>query len=86
MKYLKIVIYINNKKIHFTFKYKFLREGKFTLKFEYKNPLSNLNCMFQNCETLDFSNFMTENITSMIGTFTKCCSLTNLDISKINSN
>ena len=82
-------IYINNKKIDFTFKYKFLREGKFTIKFEYKNPLSNLNCMFQNCETLkliDFSNFITENITSMIGTFTKCSSLTNLDISKINSN
>ncbi len=42
--------------------------------------------MFQNCETLDFSNFITENITSIIGTFTKCSSLTNLDISKINSN
>ena len=82
-------IYINNKKIDFTLKYKFPKEGKYIIKIEYKKLIKNMNCMFANCETLkliDLSNFKTENVTSMIGLFTKCTSLTTLDLSKINLN
>ena len=81
------IIYINNKKIDFTLKYKFPKEGKYIVKIEYKKIIKNMNCMFSNCETLkliDLSNFKTEYVTSMIGLFTKCTSLTTLDLSKIN--
>lgn len=57
---------------------------------EYLNTsqVTNMQCMFQNCESLealDLSTFNTENVTSMYGMFESCKSLKSLNLSSFNT-
>lgn len=57
---------------------------------EYLNTsqVTNMQCMFQNCESLealDLSTFNTENVTSMYGMFQSCKSLKSLNLSSFNT-
>ncbi len=53
------------------------------------NLCKNMNYMFSGCNTLQnivFSNFETNNVNEMIGTFLNCTSLCSLDLSLFNTN
>ena len=57
---------------------------------EYLNTsqVTNMQCMFQNCESLealDLSTFNTENVTNMFGMFDSCKSLKSLNLSSFNT-
>ena len=81
-------LYLNDKKISFSFKIKFTQTGKNVLKFVFKKPLSNLNFMFYNCKTvksIDLSNFNTYNVNNMSYMFCYCQSLTSINFSNINT-
>lgn len=57
---------------------------------EYLNTsqVTNMQCMFQNCESLealDLSTFNTENVTNMYGMFVSCKSLKSLNLSSFNT-
>lgn len=57
---------------------------------EYLNTsqVTNMQCMFQNCESLealDLSTFNTENVTNMYGMFESCKSLKSLNLSSFNT-
>ena len=61
-------LYLNENKIDFCYKYKFDKEGKYTIKIIFKKPLINLNYMFYDCDKLlsiDLFNFNTNNVTDM---------------------
>ena len=82
-------IYINDKKIDFCYKYNFPKEGKYTIKFKFKELLTNANYMFCECEQLfsvDLSNLNTNNVTNMSSMFLKCSSLNSLTLSDFNNN
>ena len=54
-----------------------------------KNPLSNTNYMFFNCNkltSLNLSNFNTNNVKDMSRMFSCCSSLTSLNLSNFNTN
>ena len=78
-------IEVNNKLlISFSYVLKFEKEGKYKIKYNFPYILTNCNHIFANCSSLinlDFSNFITENITNMRGMLSGCNSLTNLNIS-----
>ena len=53
-------IYINDKKIEFTYDYTFKNKGKYIIKYKFKKLINSCNFMFFNCESLssiDLSNF-----------------------------
>ena len=82
------IIEINNEKILFSYKYKFKKEGKYTIKYSFHNLLTNCNYMFRECKNLtnlDLSNFNTQNVENMSGMFYNCSSLTNLNLSNFNT-
>ena len=69
-------------KISFCYKYKFDKEGKYTIKFIFQKPLININYMFFECNKLlsiDLSNFNTNNVDNMEYIFYNC-SLTSLNL------
>ena len=48
------IIKIEGKKIDFSYKYKFKKEGKFKIEYIFKNKLTNTSYMFGNCKSLKF--------------------------------
>ena len=55
-------IYINDKKIEFTYDYIFKNKGKYRIKYKFKKLLNSCSFMFFDCESLssiDLSNFNT---------------------------
>ena len=78
-------IYINDKKINFCYKYNFPKEGKYTIKFKFKELLTNANYMFCECEQL-FSVDLSNYVTNMSSMFLKCSSLNSLTLSDFNNN
>ena len=81
-------IYINDKKIEFTYDYIFKNKGKYIIKFKFKKLLNSCNFMLSGCESLssiDLSNFNTQNVTNMGYMFYNCNSLTSLDLSNFNT-
>ena len=82
-------LYLNENKIDFCYKYKFDKEGKYTIKIIFKKPLININYIFFDCNKLlsiDLSNFNTNNVTNMSYMFFNCSSLTSLNLSNFNTN
>ena len=83
-----IEIKINEKKIEFTYKYKFEKKGKYKIEYLFKNNLLKTNYMFFECcslTNLDFSNFNTQKVTDMSNMFSHCSSLTNLNLSNFDT-
>ena len=82
-------IYINGKKIDFTYDYNFEDEGKYKIRYIFKKMLNSTNFMFYDCISLlslDLSNFNTKNVTNMHSMFHNCKSLLSLDLSNFNTN
>ena len=81
-------IYINDKKIEFTYDYIFKNKGKYIIKYKFKKLLNSCNFMFFDCVSLssiDLSNFNTQNVTNMESMFYNCNSLSSLDLSNFNT-
>ena len=81
-------LYLNGKKINFSFKIEFTQGGKNIIKMIFKKPLTNLNYMFYDCKSLtsiDLSNFNFDNVTDMSNMFRYCRSLTSINFSNINT-
>ena len=56
-------LYLNNERINFSYKYKFEKEGKYTLQILFKRSIKNMSCMFTLCSSLtslNLSNFNTK--------------------------
>ena len=71
-------MYINDKKIDFTYYYTFNKKGKYIIKYKFKKLLNSTNFMFYECRSLsslDLSNFNTQNVTNMEYMFDNCASL-----------
>ena len=71
----KCEIIINGKVIPFSYKYKFNKKGKYTIKYIFKNNMTNTNCIFGDCKSLvniNLSNFNTQKVTSMGFMFDGC--------------
>ena len=71
-------IEINNELIPFNYFYKFKKEGKYIIKYKFKNFLTNTNHMFYECKSLiylNLSNFKTQNVKHMVHMFYYCKSL-----------
>ena len=65
-------IIINDKLYSFSYFFNFKQEGKFIIKYKFKNYLTNTNHMFRGCESLtnlNLSNFNTQNVTNMRSMF-----------------
>ena len=65
-------IYINDKKIDFTYYYTFDKKGKYIIKYKFKKLLNSTYFMFYECNSLlslDLSNFNTQNVTNMESMF-----------------
>ena len=45
-------LYLNNKRINFSYKYKFEKEGKYSLKILFKRSIKNISFMFNKCSSL----------------------------------
>ena len=83
-----IEIKINGKKIKFTYKYKFNKEGKYIIKYSFKNNLTKTCWIFYECNSLtnlDLSNFNIQNVTNLRSMFSFCKSLRNLDLSNFHT-
>ena len=83
-----IIIEINNIRIPFSYNHQFGKEGKYQIKYIFKNSIKNCNMLFYKCSSLiklDLSKFKTENVTNIWGMFWNCSSLINLDLSYFNT-
>ena len=81
-------IYINDKKIDFTYYYTFKNKGKYIIKYKFKILVNSTNFMFYDCislSSLDLSNFNTQNVSNMESMFYNCNSLSSLNLSNFNT-
>ena len=81
-------IYINNKKIDFTYTYKFYEIGQYTIKFVFNKVLTNISCLFAQCNkltTIDLSHLNTKYIWNIKGMFCYCISLKDINLSNFNT-
>ena len=83
-----IDIFINDKKIDFSYHHKFNEKGKYVISYFFKKNLNKTNYMFYGCKYLtniDLSNFNTKNVTNMGDMFNGCELLTNINLSNFNT-
>jgi len=76
-------IKINNNYIDFNYFYKFKEKGKFIIKYLFKNNITKVDYIFNECKLLiniDLSNFNSQNITNIKGMFSWCESLKNINL------
>ena len=81
-------IYINDKKINFSYFYTFPKEGIYTIKYKFNKILHSTNFIFCECSSLfslDFSNFNSANLINSKYMFYNCFSLTILNLSNFKS-
>ena len=79
---------INDMKNEFCFKYKFPKEGKYLIKYGFKNNLEHINYLFANCYSLfsvNFFNFNSNQIKDINGLFFNCEKLASLNIYNLNT-
>ena len=82
-------LYLNNERINFSYKYKFEKEGKYSLKILFKRSIKNMSFMLYECSSLNslnLSNFNTNKVNNMSYMFCDCSSLTYLNLSDFNTN
>ena len=75
-------IKINDELIKFNYFYKFKKEGKYIIKYIFKDLLSKIHYLFYNCSFLvniDLSNFNDEKIINMSNMFNGCSSLISIN-------
>ena len=81
-------LYIQTKKINFTYLYNFEKYGKYQVKFIFKVPIKSINFLFTDCyciTSLDFSNFKIKKSLSMTHCFYGCKCLRFLKMNKLNT-
>ena len=81
-------IYIEDKKIPFSYFYNFKKSGKYKIIFSFHCKLKSLCSMFFSCESLtniDLSNLNSDNIITMSFMFYDCKSLRNINFSNFNT-
>ena len=84
----KSEIKIEDKPISFCYFYKFASEGKYKIKYSFKEDLTKTSLMFGDCElitSIDLSNFNTKNIKNMNSMFGKCSNLIDINLSNFNT-
>ena len=82
-------IYLNDKKIDFSFEHIFIKPGKYTFKFEFNDLLTDASKLFYDCKSLislNFDKFKTNIVTDMSYMFNNCISLQSLDLSNLRTN
>ena len=85
----KIKIIINGEIESNILKYKFKKEGDYTIYFICYNNLTNMSHMFCDCSSLkelNLSSFNTNQVTDMSSMFWGCFSLEELNLSSFNTN
>ena len=78
------IIFLDEKEIPFSFKYKFDKEGTYTFKFVFKKNINNLYKLFFECEKLieiNFDKFNLTEVENMSHMFKKCISLLEINLS-----
>ena len=83
-----IDIYINDKKIPFTYKYKSDEKGTIKVKFIFNKLLTSTNSMFYECctmKSIDLSSFNATKVKNMSHMFDGCSSLKSIDLSSFNT-
>jgi len=83
-----IDIYINDKKIKFSYKYKSNEKGNIQVKFIFNKLLTSTSYMFYCCSSLqsiNLSSFNTTNVENMSCMFFKCFSLQSINLSSFNT-
>ena len=81
-------IYIDSKKINFTYFHAFENYGIFKIKYHFKIPLKTLNFLFTSCKDIlyiDFSNLIINDLTNMTHLFYGCESLTSINMGTLNT-
>ena len=69
------VLCLNDEKINFCEKYKFLKKGKYEIKMRFIKYFINMSWMFYNCSSLsslNLSNFNNNNVNNMSYMFSGC--------------
>ena len=82
------MIFINKKKIDFTYNYTFNNKGDNEIIYIFHNLLNSTNFMFYKCKDLydlDLSSFNTKNVTNMSFMFHRCESLEKLKLTNLNT-
>ena len=75
-------------KIPFNYYYQFKSKGNWTIKYSFKNIITNASSMFSGCDSLksiNLSSFNTSKTTNMGNMFDGCSSLTNINLSSFNT-
>ena len=83
-----IEISINGQVIPFCHFYKFKKEGKYTIRYSFKKPLTKTNHLLNNLQFftyINLYNFDTSKVVNMESMFWGCESLTDLNLSKSNT-
>ena len=83
-----VEIFVNDKKINFSYYHKFQDKGKNIIKYVFKNKVTNICYLFNDLKKLisiDLSHFNAENITDMDHMFLNCEYLTNINLSNLNT-
>ena len=81
-------IYLNDKKMDFSFAYQFETKKNYKIKILVKHPLINLNCLFLSCASLtliDCLNFDTNKVRNMNRMFNFCSNLKELNLESFNT-
>ena len=82
-------IFIDNELIPFSYFHEFEKEGKYTIKYIFKNKIKKANHLFEGCSSLtniDLSNFISNDIIDISYMFDGCFSLKNINLSNFNTN
>ena len=80
-------IYLDDQQINNP--YTFKEKGEYTITFNFKKELEDINQLFYNCAQLidiDLSNFKTQNVKSMKYCFSTCRKLKKINLKNINTN
>ena len=83
-----VEIFVNDKKINFSYYHKFQDKGINIIKYIFKNKVTNICYLFndlKNLISIDLSHFNAENITDMSYMFVNCECLTSIDLSNLNT-
>ena len=83
-----VEIYINDKKIQFTYKYKSKEKGEIKVKLKFNKLLTSTFYMFYGCSSLksiDLSSFDSSDVNNMYGMFRDCSSLKSINFSSFNT-
>ena len=83
-----VEIYINDKKIQFTYKYKSKEKGEIKVKLKFNKLLTSTFYMFYGCSSLksiDLSLFDSSDVNNMYGMFRDCSSLKSINFSSFNT-